>query len=281
MGGNEESLVFTCEGEELVGIIHQPKKPSGLGVLLVVGGPQYRVGSHRQFVTLARYLAEQGVTVFRFDYRGMGDSAGPMQDFEQAGADIKAATDVFLEHESNLTSLTLWGLCDAASAICFYASQDARINNLVLLNPWVRTEQGESKVFLKDYYLKRFFSKAFWQKIMSGDVNVMASTKSLSEKVLGVFKKEREPKKQGLLPLPDRVLNSLGKYTHPILFIFSGKDLTAKEFIHLVETDVKGQALMTQANVSRVDLPDSDHTFSRDEWKTQVNVATLGWLKAL
>jgi len=46
------------------------------GVLIVVGGPQYRVGSHRQFVMLARFLADHGVPCMRFDYRGMGDVSG-------------------------------------------------------------------------------------------------------------------------------------------------------------------------------------------------------------
>jgi alpha/beta superfamily hydrolase len=49
-------------------------------VLVIVGGPQYRAGSHRQFTLLARSLAEQGFAVLRFDYRGMGDSTGAMRD---------------------------------------------------------------------------------------------------------------------------------------------------------------------------------------------------------
>ena len=42
-------------------------------VLVVVGGPQVRAGSHRHFVQLARHLATHGHAVMRFDVRGMGD----------------------------------------------------------------------------------------------------------------------------------------------------------------------------------------------------------------
>jgi exosortase A-associated hydrolase 1 len=126
MAFREAPVVFTCCGEEVSGIIHQAENPIGLGVLLVVGGPQYRVGSHRQFVLLARFLAENGVTVFRFDYRGMGDSTGLIQDFEQANADIKAAVGFFLSEVKNVQRLILWGLCDAASASCFYAAKEER-----------------------------------------------------------------------------------------------------------------------------------------------------------
>jgi len=52
------------------------------GVLIVVGGPQYRVGSHRQFLLLSRRLAAEGHPVMRFDYRGMGDASGAMRGFE-------------------------------------------------------------------------------------------------------------------------------------------------------------------------------------------------------
>jgi hypothetical protein len=51
---SEEPLLFRCENARLVGILHRPAEQRTRGVLLVVGGPQYRVGSHRQFVLLAR-----------------------------------------------------------------------------------------------------------------------------------------------------------------------------------------------------------------------------------
>ncbi|MBL4589441.1 MAG: hydrolase 1, exosortase A system-associated, partial [Alphaproteobacteria bacterium] len=162
MSHSKKAIAYACEGETVMGILYQPERPLTVGMVLVVGGPQYRVGSHRQFVVLARFLAEQGVSVLRFDYRGMGDSSGVMQDFEQAQPDIKAAVNIFFEHNASVKKVVLWGLCDAASAIGFYAAGDDRVKGLVLLNPWVRTEQGESKAYLKEYYLKRLVSRAFW-----------------------------------------------------------------------------------------------------------------------
>ena len=44
-------------------------------VVIVVGGPKYGVGSHRQFVTTARYVAAAGYPVLRFDYPSKGDSS--------------------------------------------------------------------------------------------------------------------------------------------------------------------------------------------------------------
>ena len=59
----ERVLLFTCQGLSLPGILHPGAPDASRGVLVVVGGPQYRVGSHRQFVLLARDLAAAGVPV--------------------------------------------------------------------------------------------------------------------------------------------------------------------------------------------------------------------------
>jgi hypothetical protein len=54
----EDPLVLDCEGEHMLAIISQPIAPpaADVGVVIVVGGPQYRVGSHRQFKLLANSL---------------------------------------------------------------------------------------------------------------------------------------------------------------------------------------------------------------------------------
>ena len=88
-----------------------------------------------------------------------------------------------------------------------------------------------------------------------------------------------EETSEKLLPLPDRVLNSLSVFNKPLLFILSGRDLTAQEFIQLVASDARGEKLMRSDNVSRIDLSDSDHTFSKDAWREQVNTITWEWVK--
>ena len=79
----EKALTFTVNHNQSLAIEHCTSNPTTTGVLLIVGGPQYRVGSHRQFVQLARSLAQLDIPVLRFDYSGMGDSAGDKKSFEQ------------------------------------------------------------------------------------------------------------------------------------------------------------------------------------------------------
>ena len=135
----EEPVVFSCEGDRLIGVLHRPNHPQTTGVVVVTGAPQYRIGSHRQYVLLGRRLAEAGFAVLRFDYRGMGDSEGEFVGFEGVEDDIRAAIDCFFEEVGELRRIALWGLCDGASAAAFYAALDRRVGALILINPWVRS----------------------------------------------------------------------------------------------------------------------------------------------
>ena len=105
----EHATVFECDSDRLIGIVTRPERPIETGVVIIVGGPQYRAGSHRQFTLLARQLAEQGIASLRFDYRGMGDSEGDMRTFEDIDDDIRAAIDTFMTQASNIQQVMLWG----------------------------------------------------------------------------------------------------------------------------------------------------------------------------
>ncbi|MGZ5200780.1 MAG: hydrolase 1, exosortase A system-associated, partial [Telluria sp.] len=87
---SERALAFPCGGDWLYGVASLPAQAGACGVLIVVGGPQYRAGSHRQFTLLARSLADAGIPAMRFDYRGMGDSDGGVRSFESVDEDIRA-----------------------------------------------------------------------------------------------------------------------------------------------------------------------------------------------
>lgn len=172
----ELAITFECQGAQLVGILHKSDKPARRGVLMVVGGgPQYRVGGHRQLTLWARRLCTEGYPVMRFDYRGMGDAQGEFRGFEYVDDDIQAALNRFLVEVPELDEVVLWGECDAASAILFYAYRDARVKAAVLLNPWVRTETGEAKAILRYYYVRRLLEPSFWKKVLSLKFNVVGS----------------------------------------------------------------------------------------------------------
>ncbi len=284
MSFNEHALSFLCHDSYLYGILSLPDYPATRGVLIVVGGPQYRAGSHRQFTLLARYLANQGIPVMRFDSRGMGDSEGDTRTFENTNDDIQSAINSFFKEVTSLHEVVIWGLCDAASAALFYAHQDKRVCGLVLLNPWVRTEQGAAKAYLKHYYLSRIFNFELWKKIGSGNFDYKSSIQSVFSMIYKLTTKKTRGtsppnKPQNSFSLPERMLHGLNKFNGKTLIITSGDDLTAKEFIDLVNSSKDWQKVLKEPNVVQHELPTANHTFSRQEWRDEVAVTTKKWLE--
>jgi len=282
---NEQPVLFHCGGERLVGMLHMPSVPGKTGVVVVVGGPQYRVGSHRQFVLMARHLAENGIAVFRFDFRGMGDCDGASHSFDDTDQDIKAAIDAFMEHAPGVERVVLWGLCDAASAISFYAHQDPRVERLMLLNPWVRTEAGEAKAYLRHYYLYRLLTKEFWKKLSSGTFEFSVSLRSLMDQI----KRSRGGSEDVLASvngqcaassLPERMRMGLDKFRGGVRVILSGKDLTAAEFNDLLRSSKAWRSMLDRKHIDLLLLNESNHNFSRKVWRDQVAEWTLEWVKS-
>jgi len=284
----ETPVVFNCQGHSLLGFVHQADGNPLKGVLMVVGGPQYRVGSHRQFVLLARQLADQGIPTMRFDVRGMGDSAGDPHNFLQIDDDIRAAIACFYATCPTLEGVVVWGLCDAASAALFYAYQDSRVKALALLNPWVFTAQGAAKTVLKHYYLRRLLSEDFWRKVFALKFDVVGSARSFCTllKQSGQSGKAAQVASQlsqvdQSLPLPTRLRECLKRFQGPVLLILSGRDLTAAEFKEAVNHDPEWQSLLSGSKVLRYDFAEADHTFSSAAWRDQVADWTSDWIKSL
>ena len=275
MSWSEEPLVFACDSEELVGILAVPETPAPVGVLIVVGGPQYRAGSHRQFTLLARHLARSGIASLRFDYRGMGDSSGALRTFEHAQEDIHVAVDRLLYQVPALRGVVIWGLCDAASAALMYAPTDRRISALVLVNPWVRTDAGLARAQLQHYYGVRLLQTSFWKKIAAGEFNPLRAARAFMESVLQALGGKRNAH---FKPLPDRMEAGLRGFKGRVLLILSGKDLTAQEFVGVVAGSEGWQRLLREPRVSRRDLAEANHTFSRREWRDRVAGWTTAWL---
>ena len=274
---HELAIGFGCAGAKMIGILHLPEQPAKRAVLIVTGGPQYRVGSHRQFVLLARRLAQSGFAVMRFDYRGMGDSGGKAQTFRTVGLDIHAAMQQIFSAAPQVEQVVLCGLCDGAAASAFYAPQDARVTGLILLNPWTRTEIGEARVILRHYYIARLLQPDFWRKVAGGGLHLRAFAGSLVRTCLSAFGKsgiEGEDDED----LPSQLFRALTSFKGRILVVLSGDDFTAKEFAALQSQHVHWARLMQEDRVRQAALPLANHTFSREIWRDEVAALCAEWM---
>lgn len=278
----EQALVIDCDGEALVGILHHPPEHTpqaaqATGVVVIVGGPQYRAGSHRQFVHLARALAAAGHAVLRFDVQGMGDSTGDPKGFERITPEIGAAVDALQQHAPQVRQVVLWGLCDGASAALLYLDDraDARVRGLCLLNPWVRSEASLARTHVKHYYLQRLGQREFWSKVLRGAVGGTA----LRDLALNLGRSTKKGGRMGdNAAFPGRMLAAWTRFDGPALLVLSGRDYTAKEFSERIASDARWRSLIVRANVERRQWADADHTFSSRHVKDSMAQQCAVWL---
>lgn len=275
---NEAAINFECNDTNLIGILHGTHLSAAtVGVVIIVGGPQYRLGSHRQFVLQARDFATLGIPCFRFDYRGMGDSEGDSRDFREIEDDIQAALNAFQDTLPNIEKFVLWGLCDAASASMMYAATDKRVCGMVLLNPWVRNENSLAQAYVSDYYPSHISSKQFWRKLFSGKINLFHAITQFLHNIIQATQRTDTSDTTYI----DKMLHGLQQFAGESLVILSGEDLTAGEFKNLVSANKQWQTAMRSQRVTVQHLKQANHTFASQVWRDQVSQWTCNWLKVI
>lgn len=277
--GQETAITFSCKGESLLGIAHLPATPSNVGVVFVSGAPQYRVGAHRLFVTLARELSRSGFPAFRFDARGYGDSSGHSTAFEDMRDDLTAAIEALRQLSPRIEKIILLGLCDGASAILLNGTTLGGIGGVVLINPWAQPEQGRTKAMQRSYYVSRLRNWRTWPAALRG----LGRRASPAD----VFKKPAPSAPSTVDEASEypafiaEMLNTWRQFSGPSLVVISRDDVTAAAFDAAVGDIVGWRKLRKQGHVSRVLVKGADHTFSSKQTSDQLAEEVLDWLRGI
>jgi len=287
MKAKEIPLVFDCHGDALVGIVHAPELPARTGVLMIVaGGPQYRAGCCRQLLLIARAMAARGYAVMRFDYRGLGDSAGPFRGFQSIHDDLTAALTTFMREVPSLTDIVLWGGCDAASASMIHGWRLPLVKGMILGNPFASSEATRARAIVKSYYLDRLRDRAFWARVVRFRFNPLSAANDL----LGTLRRSLdEPRYKtnaaadadplGNGPFPVRMREGFKRFGGPALLIMSGKSLVRQEFDSIVAASPEWRSALHAKGVSRHDIPHADQAFSTIAARQEALAAALAWLE--
>lgn len=277
MNIQERAIHIPGPTADMLGIVSMsmPGAPrQSTAVVVVVGGAQYRVGSHRQFVQLARRLAAVGYPVLRFDLPGMGDSPDEPIPFENISAHISVAIDAVYNNCPGVDRVVLWGLCDGASASLLYAesARDKRVSGLALLNPWVRSEASLAKAHIKQYYRLRLMEPAFWRKLIGGRVGWPA-LQALVRNLRAMRQINQEP-----LSFQDAMANGWHNFKGPILLMLSERDLTAKAFREHALADTQWEGALERPQLSLHSIKGADHTCSTATASRQMESLVMQWL---
>ena len=238
-------LTFSCEGAELGATLDTAE--GEVGLLLVTGGSQTRIGSHRMYERLSRSLANRNISCLRFDRRGVGDSGGEDPGFRGSAPDLTAAGDL-LRAAVDVKRVYGFGLCDGATALALFG-EAAGLDGLILVNPWlVEAEAGEpAPAAVRRHYRDRLLSFAGWKRILSGQVSYFKSLRSF-------FKARRAPAS----PLAEQVAEALGRHGLPTQWILAAGDATAIA----AANELKGAAF-SSLKIEPLTAETDSHTFAR------------------
>lgn len=277
---HEQAMGIRGPQSDMLGIVSLPTAGTPLqptALVVVVGGAQYRSGSHRQFAQIARHVACAGYPALRFDFPGMGDSPGEPVAFEDTSDHIAASITAIQQHCPHVKHIVLFGLCDGASASLLYVhkTQDKRIGGLALVNPWIRTEVSLARAHVKHYYLWRLAEPAFWRKLFSGRVGLQA-LKDLGRNIR-TLRTQKNPQPS----FQQAMAEGWQSFEAPILLLLSERDLVAKEFQEQAQSDARWDGLLQRPSVSQMTIKGADHTCSSPAASRQTESLVLEWLRTI
>jgi exosortase A-associated hydrolase 1 len=219
------SHTFACGSKALVGTLDTA--PGGTGLLIVSGGNEIRSGAFGGQADMAARIAAAGFPVFRFDRRGIGDSAGENRGFRHSAKDIAAALDAFRAMVPQMGRVIAFGNCDAASALMLAGG--AGCDGLVLSNPWtieqddngVETDATPPPAAIRARYLEKLTNPREVMRLLSGGVN-------LRKLASGMIRALRPPPPPSSLAQEMRA--GLTAFTGPVTILLATADRTAQVF---------------------------------------------------
>ena len=277
-----KAVKFECEGQQLIGVATIPDNPRPVAMIAIVaGGPQYRGGVGRNLVDLSRVLAAQGITMLRFDYRGMGDSDGEFNNFLSIKPEIEAATDFLKRIVPEIKDVVLWGGCNAASSIMIFGAQVSGISGMIVSNPYVDSRQHQAKA-QQAHYLRRLMEPTFWRKLFSGQYAIGAQLSELWQMVKSRLQKRSQPNTANSnssveKPFQVRMLEGFGQFEGVCLLVASGRSVDAQSFQYLVDSSAQWQAAIGRASVDRLSLPEADQGFSAHSSRNELFSEAVSW----
>lgn len=254
-----ESIVFENEGMKLFGMLQTPlyvKKPPI--VLLMHGFAGHKVGKHRMYVVLSELLTRAGIAVFRFDFRGSGDSEGEFINMTISSevSDAQKALQ-WLEKDGrfDMDRLGIMGRSLGGLVAVIAASEYKKVKSVALWAPAFHADQWAEQ----------------WSTVQDPDTpdHVIAQLMQFD----GIHANEFFLREFFALKLGEH-LDKLSEV--PLLHIHGEKDF-AVDLSHARQYEIYREKAAAETQILR--LPNTGHDFAHLEEQKQTIDSTLDWFK--
>ena len=216
---------FPCGTVTLAGTLDAAPGPTGL--LIVSGGSEIRAGAFGGQADMAARIARAGFPVFRFDRRGVGDSAGENSGFLHSEKDISAALDAFRKMAPQVGRVVAFGNFDAASALML--SGGAGCDGLVLSNPWTiepddaatAADTAPPPAAIRARYLEKLTNPREIGRLLGGGVNLRKLARGVAQAL------RSPPPPSGLA---QAMAQGLATFSGDVRILLAAADRTAQLF---------------------------------------------------
>jgi pimeloyl-ACP methyl ester carboxylesterase len=173
----------------LFGTLHRPRQPRPdlPAVVMLSPGVKMRVGPGRLYVPLTDMLNVLGYTVLRFDFFGLGDSEGELDETQLADVynhievgryvEDSLAALAFLRDQHGIRRFVLGGLCGGAITALLTAERDRSVEGLLSIGMTVtlasnaatpaRYLTGQQLDMLRAGYLRNLGSWRSWLRLLT------------------------------------------------------------------------------------------------------------------
>jgi len=293
-------------GLMLYGMLHEPEPASARGVcvLLLSPGIKGRVGPHRLYLKLAARLVPLGFHVLRFDYHGLGDSAGEFDERQLVDMynsihggryvdDTRTAMD-WMSATHGIRRFIGSGLCGGSISALLTAASDPRIESLLGIGLPSTLEGGVenfdrfmSRGQLRQEgrgYLRKLFRPGSWQRFLTGRSGYGLIVRSLRELLL-----PRRPAPAPAAPPPGQPPDNVNplfapaflallERQRPILLFFSALDRHRHNFAEKFEERYAERSAQIGHPYQVHLIEQANHVLSDPAWLAEIGVVMTPWL---
>jgi hypothetical protein len=141
-----EKVFFQSEGQRVAGVLHLPDRSNPPGVVASHGLLASK--ESEKYIALGERLSNEGIAMLRFDFRGIGESEGRIEDdtVSRRTIDLGAAVDFMLAHPGLGRRIGLVGSSLGGYVSLFKAARDREVRALVIwATPFHLDDLGSKK----------------------------------------------------------------------------------------------------------------------------------------
>ncbi|XP_071686170.1 uncharacterized protein [Rutidosis leptorrhynchoides] len=179
-GVNQQRIIIENKhGEKLMGVLHET---GSTDIVILCHGFQSSKESST-VMTLASALEKEGISAFRFDFAGNGESEGSFQygNYRREADDLRSVVQYF--HGENRVTSAILGHSKGGNVVLLYASKYHDVHRVINVSGRYKTEGGVEER-LGTGYLQRVKKDGFIDvKSKSGEVSYRVTEESLMDRL--------------------------------------------------------------------------------------------------